>query len=912
MVKERERKVMEVLEGALGCEPWERSAFLVEACVGDDSLRAEIVELLSHDEKAGSFIETPAVHDVAKQMLIADTTETFKDKRVSHYKIIRLIGRGGMGEVYLARDTRLGRPVAIKLLLDKYTKNKDSIGRFKQESRAASALNHPNILTVYEVGEVDSTYFIATEFIDGVTLRQHTMSKRVGINEALNIAIQVTSALVAAHARGIVHRDIKPENIMVRPDGLIKVLDFGLAKLTEPFADLECDSESFVALIVETDSKIAIGTVNYMSPEQVRGPSVNTQTDIWSLGVVLYEMVAGCTPFNGVTWSDMMAAILRTEPPPLSHYLSNVPRELEHIINKTLCKDRVGRYESSEKLLSDLKDLGQELEFAAKLGHPARTGLRCETGVNDSRQMTLYATPSEKPPIGEKLTARVILSTEYIVSEIKRHKAGTTLMLASVFIALTSIAYLVYPFPNSATNIQPITTIAVVPFHKEGGDQSMDYLSDGLSESLIDRLSQLKQLKVSARHSSFKFKGKDIDLYDMARALAVQALVIVTTAQRGDDLQVRVELVDARDKTHLWGEQYICKVTDIQTIQANISRIVAEKLRLELTGEEERRVMTSHTEDKNAYQLYLKGRFYWNKLTEDDLNKSIEYFNESVSSDPKYALAYAGLANSYIILGANYLPPQEAYPKAIFFAKKALELDDTLAEAHYAVAVTEFFYHWNLREAEKELSRALELNHNYGAAYSLRSHLSLAKGQPNDAISQIKRALDNDPLSLTFNANLSYAYYYARQYNRAVEQMRRTLEIEPNASFLYRDIGVTYAHMGMADEALAACQKAIILTGDDPESLAALGVTYALLGKRTEAEWIVNNLTQVGNKKYVQPHSIASIYAAMGRKDQAFAWLDKADKERTSAMMKINADPIFDKLRSDPRYKALLQRLALQ
>jgi eukaryotic-like serine/threonine-protein kinase len=831
--------------------------------------------------------------------------------RLGHYEIRSLLGKGGMGEVYLAQDSNLKRLVAIKLLATDVTEDHARLRRFQREAYAASSLNHPNILTIYEIGEAEGHRFIASEYVEGESLRQHITHKRMELRDILDTTVQVASALAAADHEGIVHRDIKPENIMLRSDGYVKVLDFGLAKLIdkEPAPDSgETKKEAPTLTMTHTSAGIVLGTIAYMSPEQARGREVDSRSDIWSLGVVVYEMLTGSRPFEGESPNDVIAAILKTEPMPLSDACPSSPRKLNDIISKMLRKDQKERYQSTKELLGDLQDLKQEVELAEKLEPNMRHELHAHLGANNSGAAASGLIHPDGTSINnERPLTHPIPRIDYFLFEVKRHKLEIILALTALAILVAALRY--FQNPSMGSQTQTITSLAVLPFENGSGDQNLDYFSEGLSEDLLDRLSQLPELKVIARSSSFKFKSTDQDPQQVARTLGVQALVMGRVAQRGDDLQVRVELVDGRDKTQMWGGQYSGKAADIQKIQAEITNKISDKLRPKLS-EDQRRVRSISTDDKDAIELYLRGRFFWNKLTEKDLKQSIEYFNEAIARDPKYAQAYAGLANSYLVLGANYLSGRETYPQAKTNAKKALELDPTLAEGHYAMAATNY-YEWNFPEAEKELSRTLEINPNYAMAYILRSNLSLAKGQSSDAILQIRRALDLDPFSLFFNNKLSSAYYYARDYKRALDQMKKTLELEPSASFLYSDMGVVYAQMGMYADALAACQKGIILQKDNPSALASLGMTYALWGKKKEALWVLDTLNHLAETKYVQPYFVASIYAALGDNDKAITWLEKANSER-SFMIYLGIDPVFDKLRSEQRYKALIERVHIQ
>jgi TolB-like protein/Flp pilus assembly protein TadD len=592
----------------------------------------------------------------------------------------------------------------------------------------------------------------------------------------------------------------------------------------------------------------------------------------------------------------VLAAILKVEPEPLNDFLSDVPIELTRIVGKMLRKNREDRYQSCSAMLGELQQLNHKLQMSQ--GDQV-------IGLSISRDDGRLAVLSTEPADGSARTVAYRAPDTYgRISETKLKRVWISLGIVALAILATT-AYFKFIY----TPRKSITSVAVLPFVNGSGDEAVDYLADGVSENILDRLSQIPQLKVINRASSFKYKGGETDPQQVAKSLGVQALVMGRLVKRGDDLEVRVELVDGQDKTQMWGEQYNAKTADLQTVQTQIYKKLQERLGVAPANPEP--VTANSSGDEQVYQLYLKGRYSWNKLTPESLNQSIVYFNQAIQKDPNYALAYAGLANAYFVLGANYRPPQDTYPKAEAAAKKALELDDALPEAHYAIGAINFFYYWNFTEAEKEVSRALELNPNYSNAYNLRSSLHLAKGQTSEAIAEVKRALDLDPFSLLFNNKLSTAYYYAREYAAALEQIKKTMQIDSRAAFLHNDMCMVYAQMGRYDDAIAECQKVIILQKDDPAPLAALAVTYGMRGQRSEAEWILGTLTEMQKTKYVAPFYFASIHAALGNKDETFAWLNKAKTER-SFIIFLAIDPLFDKIRSDPRYAALIKDMHLQ
>ncbi|MGB7926266.1 MAG: protein kinase [Pyrinomonadaceae bacterium] len=823
--------------------------------------------------------------------------------RLGRYELRSRLGAGGMGEVYLAWDSKLERTIALKILPAEVSSDKRRMHRFKLEARAASALNHPNIITIYEIDQIDSTHFIATEFIDGTTLRAFMASRRMKLDEVLDVAIQVASALVAAHAEGIVHRDIKPENLMVRRDGYVKVLDFGLAKLTE-----HQSSGSEATTLFDTAIGVVIGTVTYMSPEQARGQSIDAQTDIFSLGVVIYEMASGRTPFEGDTASDMIASILKTEPPPLVQYSPDIPDELQRIVERALCKDCGERYQTAKDLLIDLRNLKRELEFEAKLGRSAPSSTGSETKATRSgSQETIETAGKTRERRGKAAPVSTASNAEYLVGSLKRHRIGVIVMITALIVAVASLAY--FYFVKSGKTID---SIAVLPFVNTSADPNTEYLSDGITDSLINSLSQLPNLRVMSRNSVFRYKGREIDAQAAGRELNVQAVLTGRVVQHGDTLSINAELVDARDSSHIWGEQYHRKLTDIFTVQEEIAKEISERLRLRLSGEEKKRLTKRYTENTEAYQLYLKGRYYWNKRTGETLQKGVEHFQQAIEKDPGYALAYAGLADSYILLGVyNVLPPKEAYPLAKTAATRALEMDETLAEAHVSLASVMGDYEWDRARAEREFTRAIELNPNYATAHQWYAELLSQMGRHKEALTQIKQARELDPLSLIINSVEGWLYYLARQPDQAIEQCRKVIEMDQNFSVVHVYLGRAFAFKGEYEQAIAELQKAIQLD-EDPWTIASLGHTYAIAGKREEALKLLSRLKELSTRRHVSPYHIAAIHAGLNEKEQAFQWLEKAYKQREQSLIFLKVDPLMDNLRSDSRFADLLRRVGFE
>lgn len=829
------------------------------------------------------------------------TFEPGSDRRISHYRILKKLGEGGMGEVYLAEDLKLGRQVAIKVLSHELTDNPDHLRRFEREARAASALNHPNILTVYEIGEADGAHFIATEFIEGESLSQRMKRGPMDLTEILDIGVQIASALAAAHGARIVHRDIKRDNIMVREDHLVKVLDFGLAKLVRQDAR-EHDSEGITKALHKTTPGFVMGTAEYMSPEQARGSEVDERTDIWSLGVVLYRMVTGTTPFNGETISDVIASILKTDPPPVVNKAEPVPRELEQIINKALRKKREDRYQHIKDLLIDLKDCKQELEFSSRLEASVPREQRSGQSTRSGEVETTVVTDVHP-------TSRV----EYIVNKIKPRKLGVAAPLV-VMIGLVTIGALAYFRYFAAADQTGIDSLAVMPFVNDTGDSEMEYVSDGLSESLINNLSQLPGLKVIARSSAFRYKGKNANAEEVAHALGVKSILTGRVLRNGENLQISVELMDARDKTQVWGGQYNRSARDLMAVQREIVQEISRNLRLKLSGLQQSRVGYLHTSNGEAYELYLKGRFYWNKRTGESLKKSLDYFNQSIAKDPSYALAHVGLADAYIVIPYFSVgTAQDSYPKAKAAARRALEIDDRLAEAHTAMAAALMNYDWNLPESNREFERAIELNPNYATAHHWYARENLIiMGQFDKALAEMRRAQELDPLSLIINANFGKAYFNARRYDEAIQQLRKTVEIDQSFFVAHHYLGSAYAMKGNSSEALAEYQKARQLNPDDPHVVALLARLYAISGKRDEALRTLAQLKSMAKERYVADYSIALVYAALGEKDQAFELLEQSYRDHTVDMLTLHYDPLIDNLRSDPRFADLQRRVGLK
>ena len=828
---------------------------------------------------------------------------------LSHYRIVRRLGAGGMGEVYLAQDTsELGRNVALKILPIEVAKDKDRLQRFTQEARTVSNLNHPNILTVHEFGQTKSASFIATEYVDGVTLRDYLSSRRLKLIDILDVTVQVVAALSAAHEAGVTHRDLKPENVMVRKDQIVKVLDFGLAKLSEPPASAagidQSDSAEDAAtqVFIHTHPGMVMGTVSYMSPEQSVGRGVDQRTDIWSLGVVLYEMIAGCLPFPGKDIHRQIIAIQETEPLPLTQQVEGVPERLDEIVFKCLAKDKNDRYQSARDLLIDLRNLRRKLDVDAEIERTIAPAVRSVSGnasAGTRSQTNAVATTGEQ--------IRTTSSAEYIVTGIKQHK-----LAAVVLVLVIVIAVIGYSFYSHARDTEvAIESIAVLPFENRSNDPDADYLSDGLAESLIYRLSQIANLKVSPVSSVLRYKGKEPDVKAIAGALGVNAVMTGRLVKRGDNLAISAELIDARYNKLVWGEQYERKMSDLLATQREIATAITDKLQLKLSGDDGRTAKRRYTENNEAYQLYLKGRFYWNKRTVDGLSQAAEYYKQAISKDPGFALAYSGLAEAYVLF-ANYSvgPPKESMPRAKAAAVKALELDESLAEAHAALSVYLSGYVGDQLASEKELRRAIELKPNYATAYHWLGNVLAFQNRGDESIAAAHRAEELDPLSTIISADTAWNLILLRRYDEALRQVQHTFSLDPNFYYARYLLGWVYYEKGMYQESISECRKSLELN-ESPYAKSQLIISLARSGNRAEAIKLREALKADAARSYVPGYFLAVACLALGEKDEAFAAIERDFADRAPFFAWIDTDPLLDEIRDDPRFLDLQRRVAL-
>jgi serine/threonine-protein kinase len=812
-----------------------------------------------------------------------------------------------MGEVYLAQDTKLDRKVALKILPADLAANQDRMRRFVQEAKAAAALNHPNIAHIYEIAESDGTNFIAMEFIDGVTLREKIHQERTELRKLLRFLQHAAEGLAKAHAAGIVHRDLKPDNIMITRDGHAKILDFGLAKLIEPrLTDGGTEDAATAIMRQQSTPGVIMGTVGYMSPEQAQGKTneIDQRSDIFSFGCILYEAVTGKKPFEGDSIVKSLHSLIYEPAPQIKDLNPLAPADLQRIIRRCLAKEKEERYQTIKDVAIELKELRRELESVAgsdtTVPPPGSSESARSTDSGSAIEATAARSASLQPTVS---------SAEFVARGLKRHKLGVAIALVILIAAVALFAY----YLRAGKSEVAVHSIAVLPFQNKSSDADTEYLSDGLAESLIYRLSQLPNLKVSPTSSVIRYKGKDTDIAQIAKELEVDAVMSGRVSQRGDNLTISVELVDARTKKIIWAEQYDRKMSDLLATQREIATAIAQKLELKLSGNDAKVITKRYTDNNDAYQLYLRGRYSFAKRTKDEILRAIEYFRQAIKLDPKFALAYARIAETYGSMPAYpYLSPKEAFPQAKAAAQQALAIDPTLAEAHTFLAYSLVIYDWNWAEAERSFKRAIELDPNNSDAHFRYGQIYLAPTENLDeAVVEIKRGLDLEPLDINMGATLAWAYLVMGQNGSALEQARKTHDLEPSHPIGRWMLSQIYIYKGMYSEAISLDEQWL---QTDPTSQFALrdaGIAYAKAGRPDKAEEMISKFREIAKTQYVPTCRIAGIYVALGEKDKAFGELNKAFEARDWELYRLKVDPYWIPLRDDPRFKEMLKRLNL-
>jgi serine/threonine protein kinase/Tfp pilus assembly protein PilF len=852
MTPERWQQIEQLYHAARERAPGARAAFLDRACAGDAALRAQVETLLAYDEEAENFIATPALQ-VAAGLIAAEQARSLVGKQLSHYEILALLGAGGMGEVYRARDTKLERTVAIKILPAAVAADQERMRRFVREARAASALNHPNVATIYEIGEAEGVSFIAMEYVEGETLQAKIHGRPLETREILEIALQIADALDEAHTKGITHRDIKPANLMLTPHGWVKVLDFGLARITR--AEKQT-ADSQVSTVSVSAPGLVLGTPAYMSPEQALGREVDHRTDLFSLGVVLYEMATGRMPFAGVNTSETLNLIVNAEPEAITRCNAQATAELERIVGKCLEKEREQRYQSARELVIDLRNFKRE----------------SETG--QARVATLRA----------RLTSQLWL-------------AATVL----VMLVVAALGYLLL-FRGAPSAVSPeIKSVAVLPLENLSGDPAQEYFADGITESLINNLARIRALKVISRTSVMRYKASRKSLPEIARELNVDAVIEGSVQRSGGRVRVTAQLIHAATDAHLWARDYERDLTDVLKLQSEVARAVADEIRIQVTAEERARLISARRVNPQAHEAYLLGRYHFSKVNEQGWKQAIEYFERAIQIAPDYAAAQAGLSDAWLRRGlSGTVDFKEAKSLARAAALKAIALDEQLAEAHISLGYIKF-HDWDWAGAEEELRRALELDPGSLDVHLYYGYLRAHLGRHDEAIREGQIVVQLDPVSSATQSALGRFLYWAHRYEEALPHLLRAVELEPRSLTPNYRLGDLYVQLGRYDEAIAAYERSgeAIPKGGYPH--AGIARVYALMGRHREARQMISGLKD-------NPYIIAAVHVALGDKDEAFRILEKAVGER-QFLTPLKVEPPLESLHSDPRWKALLRRM---
>ena len=905
-------RIKEIVDGAIRRKPGERTSFLNEACGGNDSIRREVESLLSSFERADDFMEEPAFEAVTEQLHTLNQGQV-----LGHYEIVRRLGEGGMGVVYLGRDTTLDRLVAIKVLNKKFERNEDNVRRFIREAKAASALNHPNILTIFEIGEHEGSQFIVSEYIEGRTLREVMRSEKLKPPTVADIAGQIAGALAAAHKARIVHRDLKPENVIVRDDGYVKVLDFGLAKLLsgdgQPIAGIAGTEPSNT-----TASGIILGTVNYMSPEQAKGKKVDERTDIFSLGVVLYEMITGRAPFAGDSVAETFANLIDHEPEPMTAYAADVPDKLQHVVSRMLAKDPDERYPSAAEVISDLRAFRGGDAFPYRYRPSDRAGDLETTPKGDHRSTGALENDTERGAGQAGITEVVAAGDAHATKQtslVRRMRGSRGVIFAALLVGVAVVlgigAWAI--LRRGDTSSQKISTVAVLPFRPIDSGSRDESLEMGVTETLITRLGSIGQITVRPLNSVKKFAESDVDPIAAGQESQADSVLTGSLQKAGDRIRVNVRLVDVKTGGTLWSDKFDETFTDIFKVQDAIAERAANALKLKLSASDRERLAKRYTDNPEAYQLYLQGRSLYHRRLGNWSDESMGFYTRALEKDPNFALAHVALAD---LLVSRHFTNKNSYDETMPQVKehlaKALQLDNALAEAYSLSGAVKYQYEYDWDGAGSDFRRAVELDPGSSQVRLDYAFFLLSLARFNEAFTQLDKAQEIEPDSLTIKAVRGNFLWHAHHDDEAIKYLEDFTKVVPDRGSTYFTLSHLYRNKGRDADAIEALLRGLQLRSRPQDEINHFAEAYRQGGWKALSRFQIANMTELSRTQPMRPIDFAIAYASNGDNDNAFKFLEKAIEEHEPLVAQCKVNPLMDPLRDDPRFTQFLRKINLE